>query len=106
MMGPTKWRPWLRSFEKNGDPYGRVQLPGSLAMLTGQDALALEAIAACWFLYFRSDDDGRAAALAAVRALLPGMQAKCRPFARELIAFAGDWSDRELLWPLVQPLTS
>lgn len=100
MTGPTKWRPWLRSFER-GDPYGRVQLPGKLAMLTGQDARALDAIAACWTLYFAGDDNARDGALAAVRALLPALQPQCRPFARELIAWAGDWSDRERLWPLV-----
>ena len=38
------------------------------------------------------------------RVQLPGKQPQCRPFARELIAFAGDWPDRDKLWPLVQPL--
>jgi len=38
-----------------------------------------------------------------VRSLLPAMQTKCRPFARELIAQALDWGDRDRLWPLVQP---
>lgn len=100
MLGPTKWKTWLRAFEK-GDEYGRVQLPGKLAMLTGQDTRALEAIAACWVLYFASDAEGQLLALNAVRSLLGAMQPKCRPFARELIAWAGDWGDRDKLWPMV-----
>lgn len=74
-----------------------------LGALTGQDARVLEAIAACWSLYASSDVDGGNAALAAIRALLPGMQPQCRHFARELIALALDWSDRDRLWPLVNP---
>jgi hypothetical protein len=99
MRGPTKWRAWLRACSK--DPLTRAQLPGSLAMLTGQDTRALDAIAACWVLYASSDDDGAAGALTAVRALLPALQPQCRGFARELIAWAMDWSDRAKLWPLV-----
>jgi len=100
-MNP-KWRTWLRTRIK--DNYARpgdIPLP-PLGALTGQDARCLSAIAACWELYAGSDEDGGQAALAAVQALLPGMQEKCRPFARELIAFALDWTDREKLWPLVQ----
>lgn len=76
-------------------------LPGSLAMLTGQDKRALAAVAECWELYASSDDDGAAAALTAVRALLGGMQPKCRGFARALIARAMDWTDQARVWPLV-----
>lgn len=94
-----KWDQWLRACAK--DPTSPARMPGTLGMLTGQDSRALAAIAACWQLYASSDDDGAAAALAAIRALLHGMQPKCRPFARELIAFAMDWGDRERLWPLV-----
>lgn len=98
-----KWRQWLRACAKNPDHH-QSQIRGlDLAMLTGQDARALEAIATCWNLYASSDDDGQRGALAAVRALLPAMQAKCRPFARELIAWALDWHDRERLWSLVAP---
>jgi hypothetical protein len=64
---------------------------------------ALGAISACWELYSNSDEAGQLAALAAVRALLPALQPQCRPFARELIAFSLDWSDRERLWPQVEP---
>ncbi len=72
----------------------------NLGALTGQDRRALDAIAHCWELYAIGDDDGRAAAIAAVRALAGGMQKKCLPFARELIAHVLDWDDRERLWPM------
>jgi len=62
---------------------------------------ALGAIAACWQLCMNSDGDGEQGALAAIRALLPALQPQCRDFARELIAFAGDWSHRRKYWPLV-----
>jgi len=39
--------------------------------------------------------------LHAARALLHGMQPQCRPLARELIAFALDWHDRQRVWELV-----
>lgn len=91
---PKPWRQWLRA---NGH---------DLAPLTGQDARTLNAIAACWELYACSDDDGAQAALDAVRALLPAMQEKCWPLARELIAYAMDWDDREKLWPQVGELAT
>lgn len=84
-----KWRQWLRA---NGHDLGP---------LTGQDARALDAIAACWELYSNSDAAGQFGALDAVRALLPAMQKKCWPLARELIAYAMDWGDRERLWSRV-----
>lgn len=101
-MNP-KWDQWLRACAK--DPKSPAHLPGSLAMLTGQDFRALAAVAACWQLYASSDDAGAAAALSAIRSLLHGMQPQCRPFARELIAFAMDWDDRARLWPLVSEAT-
>jgi len=70
-------------------------------MLTGQDSYALDAIAACWDLYAAGDGAACKAAIAAVRALLPAMQEKCRPLARELIAHSMDWSDRDRVWALV-----
>ena len=70
-----------------------------LAPLTGQDTRALLAIATCWELYSNSDRNGQAGALVAVCALLPAMQDKCRYLARELIAYAMDWGDRERIWP-------
>lgn len=93
-MSSPEWKQWLRA---NGH---------DLAPLTGQDARALHAIAACWELYACSDDAGALAALDAVRSLLPAMQDKCRPLARELIAYAMDWSDRERLWPQTGELTT
>jgi hypothetical protein len=83
-------RTWLRANGHNTAP------------LTGQDASALEAIALCWELYARGDNDGRLAAVKAVRELLPAMQEKCWPLAREVIAKALDWGDRDRLWPLVK----
>lgn len=50
-----------------------------------------------------SDADGQRGALVAIRALLPALQKKCRPFARELIAFSLNWDDREWLWSEVSP---
>lgn len=74
-----------------------------LGMLTGQDRRALLAIAACWELYASADYLGQKAAVAGVRNLLEGMQLKCRPLAKELIAFALDWGDRDRLWAEVRP---
>lgn len=94
-MNPT-WRQWLKACEK--DKSTHAELPGSLAMLTGTDARALDAISACWVLYAHSRNPH---VLPAVTLLLRLMQPKCRPFARELIAWAMDWSDREKLWSVV-----
>lgn len=93
------WKQWLRACER--DPKSPAELPGSLGMLTGQDAAALDAVAACWQLYARGDDVAREAVLLALPHLIASMQPKCRPFARELIAWAMDWSDRERLWQWV-----
>jgi hypothetical protein len=90
-MKQQSWQTWLRA---NGHKLG---------MLTGQDTRALSAVAACWDLLANSDEDGERAALAAVRVLLPGMQEKCRPFAKELIARSLDWQDRDRIWPTVEP---
>lgn len=99
-MKKQTWRQWARAAVK--DPSSPSKLDkNSLAPLTGQDTSALDAITACWQLYARSDSDGRAAALAAVRALLPAMLPHNRWIARELIPFALDWNDRDHLWPLV-----
>lgn len=72
-----------------------------LGPLTGQDSRALSAIVHCWDLYAASDNDGREAALRAVRSLLSAMQPKTRHLAREAIAYSMDWSDRDRLWPIV-----
>lgn len=73
----------------------------NLGVLTGQDRRALLAIGCCWELYAVGDDAGMRGALAAVRVLLPSLQVKCHPFARELIAYVLDWGDRDRLWALV-----
>lgn len=87
---------WYRFLKLNGHDLG---------MLTGQDHRAMAAIAACWELYASGDTEGQRAAIAAIRALLMGMQQKCWPLARELIAFQLDWGDRDRLWPRVCPIT-
>ncbi len=69
-----------------------------LGPLTGQDTRALVAIADCWDLYASADEDGSVAAIEAIRWLLTGMQPKCRPLAKELVARSLDWDDRERLW--------
>lgn len=95
----SRWIVWLRRCSK--DPHCPAYPLPPLGMLTGQDYRALAAVAMCWELYFGSDADGQRAALEAIRSLLAGMQQKCWPFARELVAFAGDWGDRDRLWPRV-----
>lgn len=69
----------------------------SLAPLTGTSTKALLAVAHLWQLYAYSRSD---AVLRAVRELLPSL-GSCCGLARELIAWAMDWDDRERLWPLV-----
>jgi len=101
LNAPHNWREWIVACSRDEWSSKRLQLPGSLAMLTGQDCRALGAIAHCWALYAASDEPGGRGALAAVRALLPGLQAKCHGFARELIAQSLDWDDREPLWNAV-----
>jgi hypothetical protein len=98
---PSRWLAWLRACSRDESSRARLRLPGPLGMLTGQEARALGAVACCWALYASGDDDGQGSALAAVRALLSALRPHCRGFARELIAQALDWNDRERLWPLV-----
>lgn len=73
----------------------------SLAPLTGQDVAALTALAHCWLLWTRGDERGRDGALDAAAALLDGCQEICWPMARELVAQAGDWSHRDVVWTKV-----
>lgn len=72
-----------------------------LAPLTGQDRAALEAVAHCWQLWTVGDLAGQRAAVDAVAALVDGCQEVCWPMARELVAQAGDWSHRALIWDSV-----
>lgn len=102
-MKEQTWDQWLRvCIRDKSSPVNLPHaIPSPMAMLTGQDSRVLAAIAACWKLYAQSDDEGARAALDAVKALLAALQPKCIPFARELIAFAMNWEDRDRLWPLV-----
>jgi hypothetical protein len=68
-----------------------------LGPLTGTDHRALAAIAACWDLYSVCREP---CVLDAVTSLTDLMQEKTKPLARELIAWAMDWDDRERLWPM------
>lgn len=67
----------------------------SLAGLTGTSTKALKAIAHLWQLYAYTRDPQ---VVVAVRALAPSL-GSCAWAARELIAWAMGWDDRERLWP-------
>jgi len=98
LNGPEHWLAWLRSCAKAG----RLDTTVPLGAITGTDARILRVIAGLWSLCGYHDDDPlHVASLAAIRSLLPSMQPSTRPFARELIAQALDWHDRDRLWPLV-----
>ena len=99
-MKKQTWIQWSRSVASDTSSPTKL-FKGSIGALTGQDKRALDAIVPCWELYACSDEDGQRAAIAAIRALLLGMQESTRWIARELIPYALDWSDRDRLWPLV-----
>lgn len=90
VMGPESYR-----------PEGPGGLP-TLAALTGTDYRALEAIDRLWELYCYCDHPERV--LVAVAYAASEMQESTRPLARELIARAKDWGDRERLWPRVEAI--
>lgn len=71
----------------------------STAGLTGTDARALAALAACWELYSLERDER---ALEAVASLVLVMQPSMQPLARALIPWAMDWSDEGPVWQLVE----
>lgn len=100
-MAKQTWKMWLRTCQR--DPSSPARMPSSLGMLTGQDARLLAAISACWEVYSCADEAGERAALEAIRSLVAVLRPQCHPFARELIAFTLDWSDRAPLWRLVEP---
>lgn len=100
LNAPEHWLAWLRACQTAAKkdpkhPFGARTVP--LGAITGQDARALRAFAACLSL-LSQDDNGRVAAITALRALLPAMQPVCWPFARELVAQQGEWSDRDRVW--------
>lgn len=99
-MAQQSWRTWLRASQR--DPNSPARTPNPLGALTGQDARVSSDISACPEVYSGADHAGQKVALAAIWQLLPSLQPQCRPFARELIAFSLDWSDRARLWPLVE----
>lgn len=67
-----------------------------LAALTGGDVQVLLAIDAAWQALGFVDD--RAAVISAVGHLVTQVQPKVRHLARELIARALDWADRDRIW--------
>lgn len=99
-MKKQTWQQWARAVVRDPDSPSLIR-KGSLGALTGQDALALTAIVACYELYASSDGDGQRGARVSIRALLPAMQPGTRWIARELIAFVFDWDDRLRLWPIL-----
>lgn len=94
---PQTWRQWARACIRDPGSPSKIT-KDMLAALTGTDARALDAIVACWTAYAYT---GEPAVLEAARILIRLMQVHTRPLARELIAFALEWDDRERLWPLV-----
>ncbi len=109
-LNASPWNLWLQEvctereeMEAKGKRFHASISWKNLASLTGQDKRALAGVAACWTLYAASDELGAAAALSAIRSLCHGaMQESAWPCARELIAYAMDWNDRERIWPLVE----
>jgi len=69
-----------------------------LGALTGTDARALAAIAACWQLYAV---DRSPRVIEAVASIVGSMQPKCGALAGMLIPWALDWSDEAPVWGLV-----
>lgn len=103
---PENWLGWLRvcQTEAKGNPQHPFQARSvPLGAITGQDARALHAFAASLAL-LTTDDNGRAAAIASLRALVTAMQPVCWPFARELVAQQLDWSDRDRVWMQLRQL--
>ncbi len=99
-MKEQTWDQWARACGR--DPQSPSKLhKSSLAALTGQDFRAMNAFAATLKLFACSDETGRRAAVAAMRALVMAMQPSVQWIARELIPFALEWHDRERLWPLI-----
>ena len=70
----------------------------SLAPLTGTSTKTLKAVAHLWQLYAYTREP---AVIEAVRLLVPSL-GNCAGLARELIAWAMDWDDREKLWSEVR----
>lgn len=75
---------WLRANGRN------------LGTLTVPDFQALLAIARCWQLYTVAEDPK--AALAAIGYLLLAMQPKCWYLAKQLIPWAVEGGDEDLIW--------
>ena len=87
---------------KREDPLRWLKANGhDLAGLTGSDTLALRAIAALWELYAV---ERKSMVLPAVTLVLAHLQPKYHFFAKQLIAYSMDWSDREHLWSVVAPI--
>ena len=96
-MKEQTWDQWLRACSRDQNSPARIAR-GALGAVTGTDARALRAIAACWDVYAYTAEP---AVLDAVSALLTTLQPQCWRFARELIARSLDWSDRDRVWSLL-----
>lgn len=96
---------WLKAImgKDSYRPEGPGGLP-TLAALTGTDYKALEAIDRLWALYCYCDNQQYV--LIAIAYAATQMQESTRPLARELIAHALDWGDRDRLWPQVERMIS
>lgn len=93
---------WLRACARDPQsPSGLTR--DDLAALTGTDSRVLVATAHCWAVFAHSSYDGQAATIMAIRVLIPLMQPHTRHVAKQLIAWALDWSDRDRLWKRVEP---
>lgn len=71
----------------------------SLAPVTGTDARALKAFAHLLDLYALT---GSSSVVVALAVCVAEMQPKIAPLARELIAWALDWGDRDRMWPDIE----
>jgi hypothetical protein len=92
----------MTDVENDEDPFVWLRANGhDLGPVSGQDRRALRVVAYAWELYAMGDSDATRAALDVMPFLLGAMQRKCWPLARELIARAMDWDDRDRIWPKV-----
>jgi hypothetical protein len=98
-MKEQTWQQWVRAVERDPNTPSKLR-KGALGALTGTDFRVLNAFVPCLQLYSCT---GNEQVLQAARVLLTEMQPSTRWIAKELIAFAMNWEDRERLWPYLDP---